>query len=64
MTGKGLGFTAVTDADGGIAGIFTDGDLRRLIESGADLRVLRAAEVMHPGRSWCVPTRWRSMRPS
>ena len=32
MTGKGLGFTAIADADGTIEGIFTDGDLRRLIE--------------------------------
>jgi len=28
-------------------GIFTDGDLRRLIERGADLRTLTAADVMH-----------------
>jgi len=47
MSGKGLGFAAVTDADGTVLGIFTDGDLRRLIEKGADLRALRAAEVMH-----------------
>ena len=47
MTGKGLGFTAVVDAEGRPAGIFTDGDLRRLIERGADLRALTAAEVMH-----------------
>ncbi len=49
MTGKGLGFTAVADPDGRVQGIFTDGDLRRLIERGADLRALRAADVMHPG---------------
>ena len=49
MTGKGLGFTAVVDAEGRAAGIFTDGDLRRLIERGADLRTLRARDVMHPG---------------
>ena len=49
MTGKGLGFTAVADADGHVLGIFTDGDLRRLIERGADLRALRAADVMHRG---------------
>jgi arabinose-5-phosphate isomerase len=48
MTGKGLGFTAVVDADGCAVGIFTDGDLRRLIERGADLRALSAADVMHP----------------
>ncbi|MDZ5460483.1 KpsF/GutQ family sugar-phosphate isomerase [Azohydromonas lata] len=47
MTGKGLGFTAVTDEHGGILGIFTDGDLRRLIERGAELRALTAADVMH-----------------
>ena len=49
MTRKGLGFTAVTGAGDTVAGIFTDGDLRRLIETGADLRALRAAEVMHAG---------------
>ena len=46
MTRKGLGFTAVCDAAGRVAGIFTDGDLRRLIETGADLRAMRAGEVM------------------
>ena len=48
MTGKGLGLTAVVDADDQVLGIFTDGDLRRLIERGADLRTLTAAQVMHP----------------
>ena len=48
MTGKGLGFTAIADREGRVLGIFTDGDLRRLIERGADLRALRAADVMHP----------------
>ena len=47
MTGKGLGFTAVVDAQGRAVGIFTDGDLRRLIERGADLRALSAEQVMH-----------------
>ena len=47
MTGKGLGFTAVVDADGRAAGIFTDGDLRRLIERGVELRALHAQDVMH-----------------
>jgi arabinose-5-phosphate isomerase len=49
MTGKGLGFTAVVDVAGHVMGIFTDGDLRRLIERGADLRALHAADVMHHG---------------
>ena len=47
MTSKGLGFTAVADTEGRALGIFTDGDLRRLIERGADLRTLTAADVMH-----------------
>jgi arabinose-5-phosphate isomerase len=46
MTKKGLGFTAVCDERGRIEGIFTDGDLRRLIETGADLRAMRARDVM------------------
>ncbi len=49
MTRKGLGFTAVVGDGDEVAGIFTDGDLRRLIETGADLRAVRASEVMHSG---------------
>lgn len=48
MTRKGLGFAAVVDTDDRVIGIFTDGDLRRLIERGGDLRALTAREVMHP----------------
>ncbi len=48
MSQKGLGATAVVDTEQRVLGIFTDGDLRRLIEKGMDLRELRAAEVMHP----------------
>jgi arabinose-5-phosphate isomerase len=49
MSSKGLGATSVVDEAGRVLGIFTDGDLRRLIEKGVDLRALRAREVMHPG---------------
>jgi arabinose-5-phosphate isomerase len=49
MSAKGLGASAVVDADNRVLGIFTDGDLRRLIEKGVDLRGLKAREVMHPG---------------
>jgi arabinose-5-phosphate isomerase len=49
MSAKGLGFTAVADEARQVLGIFTDGDLRRLIERGAELLTLRAADVMHPG---------------
>jgi len=48
MSSKGLGATSITDADGRVLGVFTDGDLRRLIEKGVDLRSLNAREVMHP----------------
>jgi arabinose-5-phosphate isomerase len=47
MTGKGLGFTAVVNDEQQVLGIFTDGDLRRLIERGAELRGLIAQQVMH-----------------
>ncbi len=48
ISAKGLGATAVVDAAGLPVGIFTDGDLRRLIEAGADLRSVTAERVMHP----------------
>ncbi len=43
---KRLGMTAVLDRDGCVAGIFTEGDLRRLIERVGDVRSLRIADVM------------------
>ena len=50
MSAGGLGAAAVVDDTGAAIGIFTDGDLRRLIErrENADLRHLTASEVMHP----------------
>lgn len=48
MSAKGLGASAIVDPDGRVQGIFTDGDLRRLVEKGGDLRALVAAQVMHP----------------
>jgi len=48
MSQKGLGATAIVDANQHVLGIFTDGDLRRLVEKGIDLRDLTAAQVMHP----------------
>jgi len=47
MSQKGLGASAIVDEHLKILGVFTDGDLRRLIEKGVDLRELRAKEVMH-----------------
>jgi arabinose-5-phosphate isomerase len=46
MSAKGLGATAVVDADRHVLGIFTDGDLRRKIEAGVALRATNARDVM------------------
>ena len=48
MSAKALGMAVVVDAADRVQGIFTDGDLRRLVEQGRDLRGLTAAEVAHP----------------
>jgi arabinose-5-phosphate isomerase len=47
---KQLGMTAVLDAEGRLQGIFTDGDLRRLLERATDVRSVKLADVMtrHP----------------
>jgi arabinose-5-phosphate isomerase len=49
MSAKGLGASAIVDDAGRVLGIFTDGDLRRLIEKGIDMRAMKARDVMHPG---------------
>lgn len=46
MTSKGLGMTAVVEADGKVAGMFTDGDLRRALEHPLDLQHARIADLM------------------
>ncbi|MNZ65525.1 Arabinose 5-phosphate isomerase KdsD [compost metagenome] len=49
MTRKGLGMTVVTEADGRLAGIFTDGDLRRALDRGVDVRHALIDELMTAG---------------
>ena len=44
---KGLGMTAVAREDGTILGVFTDGDLRRALDEGLDVRQTTMSEVMH-----------------
>jgi len=46
MTEKGLGMTAVVDAAGKVAGVFTDGDLRRALEHALDLQQARVIDLM------------------
>jgi arabinose-5-phosphate isomerase len=46
VTRKGLGMTAIVDAQDRLLGVFTDGDLRRALDGSADLRKTRMDEVM------------------
>jgi len=55
ITSKRLGATCVLDADGNLAGIITDGDLRRLMEARKKMDRLRAKDVMHRNPV-CVPS--------
>ena len=55
MSAKGLGAAAIVDAQGALQGIFTDGDLRRRIEAGADLREVTAADVMYTSPRQIAP---------
>ncbi len=48
MSAKGLGATAIVDSEHRVLGIFTDGDLRRLLEKGVDVRQGCARDFMHP----------------
>lgn len=47
MSGKGLGLTAIVDADNKPIGIFTDGDLRRAFEKNVNVATAGIADVMH-----------------
>jgi arabinose-5-phosphate isomerase len=47
MTDKGLGMTAIVDNDFRVTGIFTDGDLRRTLDTGEDIHTTRTRDVMH-----------------
>ena len=46
MSDKRLGMTCVVDSDGRLIGIFTDGDLRRLMQAAVDVLSLTAEDVM------------------
>ena len=46
ITRKSLGMTAIVDADKHVLGVLTDGDIRRLLEKGVDVRGLAVDEVM------------------
>ena len=46
MTHKGLGMTTIASEDRRLLGIFTDGDLRRAVENGTEVRTTPLTEVM------------------
>ena len=46
ISSKRLGATAVLDEKGDVAGIITDGDLRRMLEKTTDINSLRAGDIM------------------
>ena len=46
MTRKSLGMTAITDSDNKLVGIFTDGDLRRTLDQGLDIKITPIKDIM------------------
>jgi arabinose-5-phosphate isomerase len=56
VTRKGLGMTAIVDADGRVLGVFTDGDLRRALDGARDLRTTRMDQVMSRHAKTVRPT--------
>ncbi|MBU6324966.1 MAG: KpsF/GutQ family sugar-phosphate isomerase [Bacteroidetes bacterium] len=48
ISGRRLGATAVLDASGALAGIITDGDIRRMLEQRSDIAGIQASDIMNP----------------
>jgi arabinose-5-phosphate isomerase len=57
MSAKGLGMTAVVGPDGCAVGVFTDGDLRRCLDRGIDVRNAHVTDVMTAGGKSISPDR-------
>ena len=55
VSGKGLGMTGICDADGKLVGVFTDGDLRRTLDHGVDIRTATMEQVMTAGAKTVSP---------
>lgn len=49
MTRKGLGLAVIVDGEDRVLGVYTDGDLRRTLDRGIDVRSAHISEVMTPG---------------
>ena len=55
MTEKKLGMTAIVDQQGQLTGIFTDGDLRRMLENNTDIHSTKVQQVMTQGGATISP---------
>ena len=55
MTAKSLGMTSILDPAGRLLGVFTDGDLRRALDGGIDLRTTPIRSVMTPNGVTVTP---------
>jgi arabinose-5-phosphate isomerase len=55
ISGKGLGMTTVTDTNGHLAGVFTDGDLRRALDRRVDINGTLIADLMTTGAKTANP---------
>ena len=55
MSRKGLGMTAIVDSGDRLIGIFTDGDLRRILDRGVDVHKTQMQDVMHAGCRTIAP---------
>ncbi|PIE40636.1 MAG: D-arabinose 5-phosphate isomerase [Gammaproteobacteria bacterium] len=55
MSRKGLGMTCITNDDGTLAGLFTDGDLRRALDHEFNVKTTRIEEVMSKGCKTVTP---------
>lgn len=56
MTRRRLGATVVTDRNGKVKGIITDGDLRRMLEKNLDTLNLTAQDIMSPAPKTIDPS--------
>ena len=55
ISNKGLGMTTITDTDGKLVGVFTDGDLRRTLKAKVDINATPMAELMSAGAKTVTP---------
>lgn len=62
VTRKGMAMTAVVDQSQHPVGIFTDGDLRRMLEKKQDLTGITVRDLMHPNPRSVSPVSWRWKR--